>query len=62
MGEPIELPNRGPDEGNTVEHERLQMQYLDLELRKGNFDEVQQGFHRLNAIAEAMRCLQCSRR
>jgi NADH-quinone oxidoreductase subunit F len=62
MGEPIELPNRGPDEGNTVEHERLQMRYLDLELRKGNFDEVQQGFHKLNAIAEAMRCLQCSRR
>jgi len=62
MGEPIELPARGPEEGNAVEHERLQMRYLDLEQRKGNFDEVRQGFHKLNAIAEAMRCLQCSRR
>ena len=62
IGEPIELPARGPEEGNTVEHERFQMRYLDLELRKGNFNEVPLGFHKLNAIAEAMRCLQCSRR
>ena len=61
-GEPIELPPKGQEEGNTIEHERLQMRYLDLEQRKGNFDEVPQGFHKLNAIAEAMRCLQCSRR
>ena len=61
-GEPIELPARGPEEGNSVEHERLQMRYLDLEERKGNFNEVPLGFHKLNAIAEAMRCLQCSRR
>ena len=62
VGEPIELPSKGPEEGSAVEHERLQMRYLDLEERKGNFDEVQLGFHKLNAIAEAMRCLQCSRR
>ena len=62
IGEPIELPAKGPEEGNTVEHERLQMRYLDLEQRIGNFDEVPLGFHKLNAIAEAMRCLQCSKR
>jgi len=62
IGDPIEVPTRGIDEGTTVEHERFQMRYLDPELRKGNFDEVQQGFHKLNAIAEAMRCLQCAKR
>jgi len=61
IGDPIEIPTRGIDEGTTVEHERFQMRYLDPELRKGNFDEVQQGFHKLNAIAEAMRCLQCAK-
>jgi NADH-quinone oxidoreductase subunit F len=62
IGEPIELPTRRPEEGNTAEHERFQMRYLELEQRKGNFNEVPLGFHKLNAIAEAMRCLQCSRR
>ncbi len=62
IGDPIDIPARGVDEGTTVEHERFQMRYLDPELRKGNFDEVQQGFHKLNAIAEAMRCLQCAKR
>lgn len=62
IGDPIEIPSRGIDEGTTVEHERFQMRYLDPEKRKYNFDEVQQGFHKLNAIAEAMRCLQCSKR
>jgi NADH-quinone oxidoreductase subunit F len=61
IGEPIEIPAKGADEGSTVEHERFQMRYLDPEQRKGNFDEVPQGFHKLNAIAEAMRCLQCSK-
>jgi len=62
IGEPIDIPSKGSDEGNTVEHERFKMRYLDPEQRKGNFEEVPQGFHKLNAIAEAMRCLQCSKR
>lgn len=62
IGEPIEIPSKGTEEGNAVEHERFPMHYLDLEQRKGNFDEVPQGFHKINAIAEAMRCLQCSKR
>jgi NADH-quinone oxidoreductase subunit F len=60
-GEPIEIPRIHPEEGNTVEHERFQMRYLDIERRKNSFEEVAQGFHKLNAIAEAMRCLQCSK-
>jgi NADH-quinone oxidoreductase subunit F len=35
---------------------------LDPETRKHTFDEVNQGYHKLNAIAEAMRCLHCERR
>jgi NADH-quinone oxidoreductase subunit F len=62
MGEPIEISSKGVDDGNTVEHERFKMRYLDPEQRKVNFEEVQQGFHKLNAIAEAMRCLNCSKR
>ena len=60
-GEPIDIPRIRPEEGNTVEHERFPMRYLDSEKRKNSFEEVAQGFHKLNAIAEAMRCLQCSR-
>ena len=60
-GEPIDIPRIHPEEGNTVEHERFPMRYLDPEKRVANFDEVAQGFHKLNAIAEAMRCLQCSK-
>ena len=60
-GEPIEIPNMRPDEANTIEHERFQMRYLEGEKRRNSFDEVAQGFHKLNAIAEAMRCLQCSK-
>ncbi|MDP4276397.1 MAG: NADH-ubiquinone oxidoreductase-F iron-sulfur binding region domain-containing protein [Bacteroidota bacterium] len=62
IGDPIEIPSRGIDEETTVEHERFKMRCLDPEQRRGNFEEVQQGFHKLNAIAEAMRCLQCSKR
>jgi NADH-quinone oxidoreductase subunit F len=61
-GEPIEIPNMHQDEANTIEHERFTMRYLEDERRRNSFDEVAQGFHKLNAIAEAMRCLQCSKR
>jgi NADH-quinone oxidoreductase subunit F len=38
------------------------MNFLDPETRKNTFDEVAVGYHKLNAIAEAMRCLRCDRR
>ncbi|MDP4092077.1 MAG: NADH-ubiquinone oxidoreductase-F iron-sulfur binding region domain-containing protein [Bacillota bacterium] len=60
-GEDIDIP-KPSDEKEVVEHERFPMKFLDPELRKNNFDEVAVGFHKLNAIAEAMRCLRCDRR
>ncbi len=60
-GEDIEIPN-GKDEKELVEHERFPMKFLDPKDRSDNFKEVAVGFHKLNALAEAMRCLRCDRR
>lgn len=60
-GELIELPDT-VDDSELVEHERFEMNYIDMDSRRHSFEEVSQGFHRLNAIAEAMRCLRCDRR
>jgi NADH-quinone oxidoreductase subunit F len=60
-GEEMEIPAPS-DEKELLEHERFPMRFLDPELRKKNFAEVAVGFHKLNAIAEAMRCLRCDRR
>ncbi len=60
-GEDIEIP-KPTDEKEIVEHERFPMKYLPPEERSHSFDEVAVGFHKLNAIAEAMRCLRCDRR
>ncbi|HEX3045624.1 MAG TPA: NAD(P)-binding protein [Bacillota bacterium] len=60
-GEEIEIPHLS-EEQEVLEHERFPMKFLDPEIRRGNFDEVAVGFHKLNAIAEAMRCLRCDRR
>jgi NADH-quinone oxidoreductase subunit F len=45
-----------------VKHDRFPVEMLALEKRTGSFDEVVLGYHRLNAMAEAMRCLHCDRR
>lgn len=60
-GEPIEIP-QPMDDPDLLEHERFGMKCLDPEERCHSFDEVFAGFHKLNAIAEAMRCLRCDRR
>ena len=60
-GEPIDIP-RPSEEKDIAEHERFPMRSLPPEERKRNFREVVVGFHKLNAIAEAMRCLRCDRR
>ncbi len=60
-GEEITIP-KPTDETEVAEHERFPMRFLDPEDRKKNFQEVAAGFHKLNAIAEAMRCLRCDRR
>jgi len=60
-GESIEIP-LPVDENEVVEHARFDMNFLDPLDRTAGFQEVAVGFHRLNAIAEAMRCLRCDRR
>lgn len=60
-GEEIEIPKATLD-SEVVEHERFAMKYLTPEERINNFKEVSLGFHKLNAIAEAMRCLRCDKR
>ena len=54
-GKPIDIPDRF-DEDEIVAHKRYPMEMLPEELRKGSFDEVVMGYHKLNAMAEAMRC------
>ena len=61
VGEVIEIP-RAEDEDDLVEHERFERVCLDPQTRRQCFAEVSQGYHKLNAIAEAMRCLRCDRR
>ncbi len=60
-GEPIEIPNNF-DNDEVVEHLRFRSEELDAQDRRNSFDEVVLGYHKLNAMAEAMRCLQCDRR
>ena len=60
-GESIQIPEP-LDEKELVEHERFLMKYLDPNIRKQGFDEVAVGYHKLNALAESMRCLRCDRR
>jgi NADH-quinone oxidoreductase subunit F len=60
-GEAIDIP-APVDEKEVAEHERFKLRLRDPETRTQDFSEVVVGFHRLNAIAEAMRCLRCDRR
>ena len=43
-------------------HNRFQTRCLSPEERKDNFMEVNCGFHKLDAMGEALRCLHCDRR
>jgi NADH-quinone oxidoreductase subunit F len=60
-GDPIDIP-KAHVEQEIIPHERFTMKFLDPSQRTSNFNEVAVGFHRLNAIAESMRCLRCDRR
>ncbi len=60
-GAPIEIPDNYSDD-EVVEHKRFAVEELDIEKRKNSFDEVVLGYHKLRAMAEAMRCLHCDRR
>ena len=60
-GEEIEIP-RARDEDSPDEHMRFERRMLAPRERTLNFKEVSKGYHKLNAMAEAMRCLRCDRR
>jgi NADH-quinone oxidoreductase subunit F len=60
-GAPIDIPDNYSDD-EIVEHYRFQVNELELARRRNSFDEVVLGYHRLRAMAEAMRCLHCDRR
>ena len=50
------------DEDELVQHGRFPINIADACERCGSFEEVNLGFHKLNAVAESMRCLHCERR
>lgn len=60
-GAPIDIPSIFDDD-EVVSHPQFDMVILDPEVRKNSFDEVVLGYHKINAIAESMRCLHCERR
>jgi len=61
-GPAIDVPEPVLDDGDTREHGRFGMCYLAPERRSRSYDEVAQGYHRVDAVAESMRCLHCDRR
>ncbi|MFA6367846.1 MAG: NADH-ubiquinone oxidoreductase-F iron-sulfur binding region domain-containing protein [Bacteroidales bacterium] len=60
-GQKIEIPSVYDDD-EIVYHKQFDKEMLPPNHRKNTFDEVVLGFHKLNAIAESMRCLHCERR
>ncbi|MDR3076341.1 MAG: FAD-dependent oxidoreductase [Synergistaceae bacterium] len=50
------------DEDEVAELKRYPLDMLPLDKRGTSFDEVVLGYHKLTAMAEAMRCLHCERR
>lgn len=61
MGEWLEIPVI-PDMEVTEPHMRFPVRTLPVDERIDNFKEVACGFHKLDAIGEAFRCLHCDRR
>lgn len=60
-GSKIDIPNAEGTEV-TEPHRRYPVRTLDPSERMDNFKEVACGFHKLDAMAEALRCLHCDRR
>ena len=60
-GNPIDIPDQFSDD-EVVALGRFPIEELDPQVRRNSFDEVVLGYHKLKAMAEAMRCLRCDRR
>jgi len=59
-GETIEIPVLREEE--VTEHPRFPVKKLPAEERIDSFQEIVCGYHRLDAMAESLRCLHCDRR
>ncbi|MCL1817110.1 MAG: FAD-dependent oxidoreductase, partial [Clostridiales bacterium] len=60
-GEPIEIPE-GEIDDDPAEYNRFPLEILPPDKRKQGFREVVLGYRKLNAVAEATRCLRCDRK
>ena len=60
-GAPIDIPDVRDDD-EIVALKRFPLDMLAPDKRRNSFDEVVLGYHKLTAMAEAMRCLHCDRR
>ena len=60
-GRPIEIPPAYADE-DSAEYKRFPQEMMDPEKRRQGFREVNLGYRKLNAVAEATRCLRCDHR
>jgi NADH-quinone oxidoreductase subunit F len=60
-GEHIEIPS-GEVDDDPAEYSRFPMEIMPPDKRKQGFREVVQGYRKLNAVAEATRCLRCDRK
>jgi len=60
-GAQIDIPEI-EDDTVTEPHMRFPTRKLDPEHRRNSFAEVEKGFHKLDAMAETLRCLHCDRR
>jgi NADH-quinone oxidoreductase subunit F len=60
-GRAIDIPV-SVDDDEVLLHNRFPQDMLPVATRTKGFDEVLLGYHKLNAIAESMRCLHCDRR
>jgi len=61
LGKPIEIPPALDDEDMAF-YSRFPIEILPPDIRKTSFAEVSKGYRKLNAMAEANRCLRCDRR
>ena len=60
-GQRFTIPE-APDNEVSEPHMRFKTRVLPVEERCDNFREVDLGFHKLDAMAEALRCLHCDKR
>jgi NADH-quinone oxidoreductase subunit F len=60
-GSKIDIPQSFQEE-EVVALDKFPIEMLSVDKRKGSFDEVVLGYHKLVAMAEASRCLRCDRR